>query len=169
MRASILLDAILVYMFIVVHKINSHQHFGSDALLCRMCGIDVGYSKRFVNLFSPHATTVQLNQSWLGINNIDVQVLQSPIGIKFRIVTLKQADCVSVDEWQKEYTWFPGYVWKHCVCSRNGHHLGWMFEPISTAKPKQTTLSPEGFYAIILDNILSERFSDSLILPRMLV
>jgi len=28
-------------------------------------------------------------------------------------------------KWQTEDSWFPGYVWKVCVCAKCGRHIGW--------------------------------------------
>jgi hypothetical protein len=56
--------------------------------------------------------------------------------------------CRGVGEWTGLATWFPGFVWRVCVCPQCGAHLGWMFEPEDLlASPAQDTPSPAGSLA----------------------
>ncbi|CAG2063332.1 unnamed protein product, partial [Timema podura] len=126
-----------------------------DFLLCRECGADTADSSYLYNIFSPLAL-VQSNQSLFGRHSVPVQLLENPLGIRFRVVTISKASCTGVDQWQSDFSWFPGYAWKFCLCTHCGHHLGWLFEPLKSANKDQRTVSKNGFYAIILDNVLSE-------------
>nr|CAD7263417.1 unnamed protein product [Timema shepardi] len=126
-----------------------------DFLLCRECGADTADSSYLYNIFSPLAL-VQSNQSLFGRRSVPVQFLENPLGIRFRVVTISKASCTGVDQWQSDFSWFPGYAWKFCLCTHCGHHLGWLFEPLKSANEDQRTVSKNGFYAIILDNVLSE-------------
>ncbi|XP_067013845.2 protein cereblon [Anabrus simplex] len=139
----------------------------SDCLLCRQCGYDVSDVIHLHRRFSPSAL-VRGNQSLFGPQRVEYQVLENPLGIQFKVVTVARARCAATEEWHSEFSWFPGYAWKHCLCIHCGHHLGWIFEPLATAVKGQVGPTNQGFYAIILDNILSEKFSDSLlIIPRV--
>lgn len=153
-------------LLIVLTLVNvGSYHRREDALLCRQCGTDVGYSRYLINLYSPSGTVLP-NQTWYGEKYVDVHIFENPLGIKFRVVTLSQAECVGINDWQREYTWFPGYAWKNCMCTHYGHHLGWMYEPYPSASNRQFP-SGQGFYALILDDIVSESFADSLVLPKV--
>ncbi|XP_046990393.1 uncharacterized protein LOC124595617 isoform X2 [Schistocerca americana] len=156
-------DILLIVLTLV--NVGSFHEEKPDILLCRQCGADVGHSKHIFNVYSPSGTVLR-NQTWFGKKFVDVHIFENPLGIKFRVVTLAKAECVGINEWQREYTWFPGYAWKNCMCSHYGHHLGWMYEPLATANNRQAFPSSEGFYALIVDDIISESFADSLILPK---
>ena len=52
----------------------------------------------------------------------------NPHGLLFRIVCLKTAPGASgVGAETSEFTWFPGYAWRICVCSVCRAHLGWSY------------------------------------------
>ena len=73
--------------------------------------------------------------------------------------------CRGLGEWTGLATWFPGFVWRVCVCPQCGAHLGWMFEPEDLLTgPAQDRPSPAGFYAIILDKVIDENFAESITL-----
>ena len=44
-------------------------------------------------------------------------------------------------------SWFPGYTWTIMACSVCGHHLGWRFDRISTARSPATNRLVAGFRA----------------------
>ncbi|KAJ9591440.1 hypothetical protein L9F63_002046 [Diploptera punctata] len=157
----------LFTVFFIINNSDSDNYKpeeSTDYLLCRGCGADIADAGYILNnRFSPEAL-IQGNQSLFGKQNIAVQLLQNPLGIRFRVVVVDKASCIGIAEWHSEHSWYPGYAWKHCLCSHCGHHLGWIFEPIGTAVEERKTPSGGGFYALILDNVLSESFSDSLMI-----
>lgn len=59
-------------------------------------------------------------------------------------------------QWTQADTWFPGFAWKVCVCPKCSNHVGWMFEPFESATATQTFPSDRGFYALTVNNVLSE-------------
>ena len=72
--------------------------FISDYLLCRSCGADIadaGYIS--TNRFSPEAL-IQGNQSLFGKQSVAVQLLQNPLGIRFRVVVVDKASCIGIAE-----------------------------------------------------------------------
>lgn len=95
-----------------------------------------------------------------------VQSLRNPADNVFDLVTVKVAGCTGVGEWYSEHTWFPGYSWKVCICPRCRAHLGWVFEPTqkTSSDPLHVKASSEGFYGLILKSLISEDFSDSLVI-----
>lgn len=139
-----------------------------DFVLCRQCGADVADSHYIVNQLSPDAL-IKSNQTLFGRPEIEVQLVLNPLGVQFHIFTTTRAKCVGVGEiWQENYSWFPGYAWKLCFCSQCGSHIGWVFEPLKTATEERSTPSKEGFYALILDSVISETFSNSLlVVPKL--
>ncbi|KAK9512822.1 hypothetical protein O3M35_001155 [Rhynocoris fuscipes] len=135
----------------------------TDYLLCRNCGFNIAPASTLVNFKSPAAESVD-NTTQFGLDNVEVQSLRNPLGIKFNIVTAKGGTCVAASKkWQIENSWFPGYAWKACTCSRCSKHIGWVFEPLASANSERIYASAEGLYAFIVENVISEAFADSLI------
>ncbi|KAK7076727.1 hypothetical protein SK128_017944, partial [Halocaridina rubra] len=142
-------------------------HVDHDHLLCRKCGNEVteNYIENFINITSTQSEQVKIVALY-GHSNVTVQTLRNPANNVFELVTLKVAGCTGVGKWYSEHTWFPDYSWKVCVCPRCKAHLGWVFEPSTRAlaEPSQSKASSEGFYALILGRLISEDFSDSLVI-----
>ncbi|XP_073980625.1 protein cereblon-like [Rhodnius prolixus] len=135
----------------------------TDFLLCRYCGFNVAPASTLVNLKSPAAEEIY-NQSLFGLDNVEVQSLKNPLGIQFNIVTARGGTCVATSKrWQVDHSWFPGHAWKSCSCSRCSRHIGWIFEPLATAHYDRVYASLNGFYAYVLENVISEAYADSLL------
>jgi hypothetical protein len=67
----------------------------------------------------------------------------NPHGYMFTIGCFSDAPgCVAAGPSTGEFTWFPGYAWRICVCTACGMHLGWKFS-------KDTS----GFFGLILNNL----------------
>jgi len=93
---------------------------------------------------------------------LPVEKLRNPAGFEFEVATFERTACVGVGSWTSEASWYPGYLWKACVCPKCRAHLGWMFEPEDSATEDQKRPSEAGFYAIILDKVIDEvRFVQS--------
>ena len=68
--------------------------------------------------------------------------------------------CTGVGNWEKQGTWFPGFLWRVCVCPKCRTHVGWMFEPEDLVtdgqlKPSQVLLLTRereggGHWAVVL-------------------
>jgi hypothetical protein len=105
---------------------------------------------------SPNALSVA-NQTVVENHKAIVQEVVTPLGLVFKIITLKYAYCAKLDQWSPVHSWFPGYAWKLCLCPSCKGHLGWMFEPEETATFEQKFPSDKGFYALIYNQIISEK------------
>ncbi|CRK90081.1 CLUMA_CG003799, isoform A [Clunio marinus] len=132
-------------------------------LLCKSCGED----STVLNLID----NTRLSNHNLGFANITfgekevvVQDLTNPRGITFRILISKKAKCAQTSTWYKDSTWFEGYAWKICQCPSCRAHIGWMFEPFESAAKNPIYPSDKGFYAIILDSVISEAYVNSLLI-----
>ncbi|CAD7092136.1 unnamed protein product [Hermetia illucens] len=132
-----------------------------DYLVCRTCGADAALSNFVISQLSPKAL-VAANETLFG-KEVLVQILENPLGLRYEVVTSRRATCKRIGVWTKSHTWFPGYAWKLCLCSRCSAHLGWMFEPIATATDDQFFPTEKGFYVIVLSNIIPEKEVKSLL------
>ena len=105
-----------------------------NSVLCRNCGMEVAdpsYLK--VSPLSPFFLERQ-NVSMFGSSlSIPVETLRNPAGFEFRVISFSTGGCQGVGDWTEEASWYPGYLWRVCVCPQCGAHLGWMFEPEDTA------------------------------------
>jgi len=132
-------------------------------VLCKSCGRDIAdpfYLK--VSPLSPFFLERQ-NVSLFGSpTTIPVEQLRNPAGAQFRVVTFASAGCTGVGDWTSEASWYPGYLWRVCVCPHCRAHLGWMFEPEDTAVEEREKPSKAGFYAIIVNKVIDENFASTL-------
>ncbi|XP_055608497.1 uncharacterized protein LOC129755837 [Uranotaenia lowii] len=134
-----------------------------DFFICRSCGHDISLSNFLIDKHSPLALSFSNHTLAIG-KPVTVQEVQNSLGIRFKIVVVRQGYCAKVVSWNTVHTWFPGYAWKLCVCPECRTHLGWMFEPIETATFYRYFPSEKGFYALIYNNIISERYVNSLLM-----
>ena len=73
----------------------------------------------------------------------------NPSGFVHETITVFRAEGLSlIDEPSTEFSWFPGYAWTICNCSRCGSHIGWKF---TTAKDQG--LKPEFFWGLTRSSI----------------
>jgi len=143
--------------------VNGETRIGADrdTILCRSCG---------KGLADPHFLhTSQLSPEFLARRNhtslfgsekaVSVEKLRNPHGVEFEIVSFDKAGCRGIGNWEKEGTWFPGFLWRVCICPKCQTHVGWMFEPEDLLEKKQDRPSQAGFYGIILKKVIDEDFA----------
>ncbi|KAK8396064.1 hypothetical protein O3P69_005276 [Scylla paramamosain] len=149
----------------LVSVLTSASHHDHDHVLCRSCGAELTENSRdnFVNISSPLSEASQ-QVTILGHPHLMVQTLRNPADLAFDLVTVRRSGCSGVGEWYGEHSWFPGYLWKVCICPRCRAHLGWIFEPETKASTTHFKASSEGFYGLILEKLITEKFSDSLLI-----
>lgn len=134
-------------------------------LLCKSCGADNSVLNLVINnKFSDQAVNVQ--NLTITKKSIIVQELSNPLGIKFKVILTKKANCLKTfGGWYSGGSWFNGYSWKLCQCPSCKAHVGWMFELTDTViKDNPYYPSETGFYGIILDSVISESYADSLLM-----
>ncbi|XP_039765613.1 protein cereblon-like [Pararge aegeria] len=150
--------------FIVAENSSRIQKKGQELILCRKCGADVADSYYLFSKESPGAHKIEY-QNLFGRKNVTVQTLVNPFGVPFKIVTAEKARCARMGKSQGADSWFPGYMWRVCICPQCAVHLGWTFE---TLKLKENDGDNKSFHGLILGNLLGENFTNSLItFPKM--
>ena len=71
-------------------------------------------------------------------------VFINPFGVVFELCTLVNAmNLTLIGEPTEGGTWFEGYSWQICVCSRCHVHLGWLYQSHTSAG------APSRFYGLI--------------------
>ncbi|XP_054271955.1 uncharacterized protein LOC128992413 [Macrosteles quadrilineatus] len=136
----------------------------TDYILCRDCGNDLAAADTIVNLRSPSAVS-RFNKSLFGLQQVLVQELVYPPILKFKVITVVESTCnTSSKDWAVEHSWFPGYAWKPCTCSQCKKLVGWVFEPLASADKSKVKASDKGFYTLLLEGVVSEFFSNGLML-----
>jgi hypothetical protein len=70
----------------------------------------------------------------------------NPHGFAFDIGCFREAaGCVTAGAPTFEFTWFPGYAWRHALCGGCGTHLGWCFAAAAS-----------GFFGLVLERLTTE-------------
>ncbi|XP_003427162.1 uncharacterized protein LOC100122846 [Nasonia vitripennis] len=154
--------SLLIFVFLATINYTRSHDEGEDYILCRLCGADLADAKSIVNHLSPYAFVI-VNQTLFQRKGVEVQLLKNPLGIKFQSITLSNSKCAPVHNWQQDFSWYPGYAWKPCICNHCRVHHGWLFEPIETVNLSTKLPSKKGFFVLKLNSLLSENFADSLI------
>ena len=113
---------------------EADQEYQDNSVLCRNCGMEVADPGHLrVSPLSPFSLERQ-NVTMFGSSlSVPVETLRNPAGFEFRVISFSAGGCQAVGDWREEASWYPGYLWRVCVCPQCGAHLGWMFEPEDTA------------------------------------
>lgn len=134
-------------------------------LLCKSCGADNSVLNLIINnRISEQSANVQ--NFTINGKTIVVQELVNPLGISFKVIVTKKANCLrTIGGWYPGGSWFNNYSWKICQCPSCKAHIGWMFEKSDiVTKTNPIYPSDQGFYGIILDSVISESYADSLLM-----
>uniref|UniRef100_A0A336LS51 CSON015424 protein n=1 Tax=Culicoides sonorensis TaxID=179676 RepID=A0A336LS51_CULSO len=164
-RADILLQilAVLIQLANCDFSVkNIEKTISEDFLLCRGCGNNLSNTNLIINnLISEEAKYAQ-NETLFGIKEVLVQEFENPLGLKFKVILVKDSECHSNSGWSNYSTWFKGYSYKSCFCPRCGSIVGWMFQNDDSIEKDKS--SKDVFYALIVTSIVDEHFVDSLLI-----
>ena len=106
-----------------------------DPLICAACGAVVTSRRYAVERGGSHEHT-----------------FVNPAGIIWRIACFSRAGgCREAGSSTDEFTWFPGYRWKHALCAACGEHLGWSYGSVGHAG------GPDAFWGLIPDKLAESR------------
>lgn len=163
-----------VYYVYVLVADNLHVNY----LLCKNCGHEIASIEDIVYVKSPlaiqtwndtlfhdwhygdsansHAMPDQTSSHDESRMYSTIQLLKNPHGNTFEIITMRRTNFLLLNNTKSlQDTWFPNFKWTIGVCPNCLNHLGWYFESI---------LGEEGFFAVILDQIISQNYADTLII-----
>jgi hypothetical protein len=80
----------------------------------------------------------------IGVDGLHRHVFFNPHGLVFELGLFAAAPgCVPVGPLVAEFSWFPGYAWRACLCARCAAHLGWLYR----------SEAGSGFHGLILDRL----------------
>ena len=76
-------------------------------------------------------TAVALVGDEVSVGEIPVETMQiNPHGYIHEIFTVRSAFHVLISgNPVPADSWFPGYMWRFCLCAQCHHHLGWSYQP----------------------------------------
>lgn len=98
-----------------------------EAIFCRSCGHPVTYPDQQIPVDDAFRHT-----------------FFNPEGIVFEIGCFRTAGgCIAIGRETDEFTWFPGFSWRICLCGRCHVHLGWQYR----------SRQKKFFFGLILDRL----------------
>jgi hypothetical protein len=170
MADGVLNSILFLYVYFIYLIIADSLDASSYYLLCKSCGHEIASIDDTFYMKSPQAL-----QTWndtlfhssyyknpANLTNKErrlyttIQLLQNPHGSSFELITLKRATFLLLNNTKSlEDTWFPNFKWTIGVCPHCFNHLGWHFESI---------LGEEGFFALILDQIINQKEAETIVL-----
>ncbi|CAI2356547.1 unnamed protein product [Caenorhabditis sp. 36 PRJEB53466] len=134
------------------------RHVGE--LLCRQCGSSITRQSELINITGVDENLLDYQYDFpLAGKTTKVHVLTNPAGQKFHVFGSKTAHLHFDGSPQSEATWYPGYKWTICRCQACSQHMGWYFEPET---PSDTTTEKKSFVGLILENVISADYVDTL-------
>lgn len=136
-----------------VHRMQKNK----GNILCRNCGSDITLSDTVISKSSPKSR-YSFNDTLFYKDDVLVQVFDTDLFFHYPLISFTYSTCVPTGEWEESTSWYPGYLWKPCVCPDCGAYIGFVFEPINPSSVEPSTT----FYGLILSSLISEHFLNSL-------
>lgn len=84
----------LIYIFNIIRNSRRRPTSEPEFLVCRHCGTDISLGNFLLNKLSPSAV-LSANASLFGTSGVLVQDLINPLGVRFRVVAVRKAQCAS--------------------------------------------------------------------------
>ncbi|XP_045486247.1 uncharacterized protein LOC111001178 [Pieris rapae] len=137
----------------------------NDVILCRTCGNTIAHSNAIIEKKSSLSLKT-FNDTLFSSENVTVQILTKDVIFRFPIIITNHSNCISLGEWEEdEELWFSGYRWRPCLCPDCGVLVGWLFEKYNPLGSNNSVYEARGqFYALILPNLVSQKFLNSIII-----
>ncbi|XP_047514637.1 uncharacterized protein LOC125055923 [Pieris napi] len=153
-----------IFIFICVFIINTRAVQLNDVILCRTCGNTISHSNAIIKKISLLSLKT-FNDTLFSSENVTVQILTKDIIFHFPIIITNYSNCIGLGEWEEdEELWFSGYRWRPCLCPDCGVLVGWLFEKYNPLGSNNSFYEvKDQFYALILPNLVSQKFLDSII------
>ncbi|CAI5455489.1 unnamed protein product [Caenorhabditis angaria] len=147
----------IVFLFVSTFIEVQSRHLGE--LICRQCGLSITRQSELINATGVDEEQLKYKYEFpLVGKNTSVHVLKNPAGEQFHVFGAKTANLKFHGPAQLEATWYPGMQWTICLCKSCGAHMGWYFQP----KTPFTQKDQKSFIGIVLDNVISADYSDTL-------
>ena len=106
---------------------------------------------------------VEKSSRWNGFTTFCSKVPN--LGFEFEVATFERTACVGVGSWTSEASWYPGYLWKACVCPK----CRWEYKTkkeILVVQTKRRSLWTEWFklkhdWKLFLEQLDAKKVSDT--------
>ncbi|XP_047039400.1 uncharacterized protein LOC124644192 isoform X1 [Helicoverpa zea] len=150
-----------VYLFFIIASVLALQDVdrikSMGDILCRNCGADIASNRSIISKSSPKCR-YSFSDTLFFKEEVLVQVFTTEVFLSYPVISFTYSSCIPTGEWEESTSWFPGYVWKPCICPDCGAYIGFVFQPINP----DLVEPPKTFYGLILTHLISEDFLNSL-------
>ncbi|KAM4664403.1 uncharacterized protein O3C94_012505 [Discoglossus pictus] len=165
-----LMPLILPLLYLLLPGLSAHgrprSEQAQEVLLCRVCGFEVAGSEDLHFMPSPHSLSRENSSVTIGEQRVRVQLLGEPTGEQHYVISLRRAAINMERPARRSGTWYPGYSWMGAACPRCHTRLGWAYQPDSWrlfSSDVEFEDSEETFVALMIDQLMQETFSPSMI------
>jgi len=152
-----------IFLMDLVQKIFAQYSHEENCLLCRTCGHEIAFARDLIRVSSTKSVSKR-NETIIGIPETLIQLFENPQNQRFEVIISKKADVLLHGNTVPEHSWFPGYAWTIILCPKCGQHLGWHFGSAVRNLGHAGQHAKDEFYGLILENLLSDSFADSLLI-----
>jgi hypothetical protein len=119
----------LIRLFNIIFLVGNLKYSLNADIKCRLCQNTISDNQNIFNMKSSRSLNSKFENIYQRENTL-THTFKNPSNYLFSLVTLKDAHLVCDKHFYKEFTFFPGYAWSSCACSKCGQHHGWLFKRI---------------------------------------
>jgi hypothetical protein len=153
----------LIKIFNITFLLACFKYSLNIELICRTCQNKISENQNIFNMKSSRSLNTKYETIYHKENTL-THTFKNPSNYLFSLITFKDAQLICDKNFYKEYTFFPGYAWSSCACSKCGQHHGWLFRRIDNLCNNMQNDCDKimGFFGLSVENLEMDRKEDKI-------